>query len=368
ADFVSILEKLWWKLDRALTPEGVRTSAMVCLVDAIRHGTTTLFDHHASPGCTDGSLDIIADAVKRCGVRACLCYEVSDRNGPDETDAGIRENIRFLERCRRQPDPFLAGSFGLHASLTLSDRTLKRCREAAEGYGCGFHVHAAEDAADQVHSKNTCGMRVIERFHTHGLLGGRSILAHCVHVDEKEMQLIRDSGAFVTHQPRSNMNNAVGTAPVDALLARNIPVCMGNDGFSNNMWAEWKAAYLVHKLIHRDPRKIQGFDVITMAVDNTRKLAGAFWPEQTIGRLVPGAAADLILVDYHPFTSITSGNYPWHILFGFETDMVHSTMVAGQWLMRDRRLTFLDEATIFEEAAEIAGVIWDRFKEVSRHS
>lgn len=366
SDFVSILEKLWWKLDRALTPDGIRASARVSLIDAIRHGTTTLIDHHASPGCIDGSLDIIAGAVSESGLRACLCYEVTDRNGPDDAVRGIEENVRFINKCSRYPSPFLAGSMGLHASLSLSEETLFKVRKSTEGMDCGYHIHAAEDAADQADCIRRYGMRVIERLKKHELLGPRSILAHCVHIDPDEMDILAESGAFVTHQPRSNMNNAVGTAPVDIMMKKDIPVCMGNDGFSNNMWAEWKTAYLVHKLAHRDPRAVQGFDIVTMAVNNNRRLAAAFWPQLPLGQLAAGHAADLILVDYRPFTPVTSGNYPWHILFGFEADMIHSTMVAGRWLMKNRALTTLDEEAVVHDAAEIAGTVWKRFEEVSR--
>jgi cytosine/adenosine deaminase-related metal-dependent hydrolase len=152
ADFVQILERLWWKLDLALLEEDVRYSALICLVDAIRHGCTTLIDHHASPNAIDGSLDVIAQAVKETGLRASLCYEVTDRNGLEGAKAGIAENVRFLKRCRAGRDPQLAASFGLHAALTLSDETLEECVSAAEGLDTGFHIHVAEGIADQEES------------------------------------------------------------------------------------------------------------------------------------------------------------------------------------------------------------------------
>ena len=139
-DFPDILARLWWKLDKALTPDDVRHSALVCLVDAVKHGTTTLIDHHASPNAIDGSLDIIAEAVEQAGLRACLCYEVTDRDGPERAQAGIAENVRFAQSLAKNPRPALAATFGLHASLTLSDETLEACRAAHAG---GFHVHVA---------------------------------------------------------------------------------------------------------------------------------------------------------------------------------------------------------------------------------
>ncbi len=360
-DFPEILGKLWWRLDRALLAEDVRYSALVCLVDAIKHGTTTLVDHHASPAAVPGSLDEIAAAVTQAGVRASLCYEVTDRNGPEEARAGIDENVRFLRAARKAGNPLLAASFGLHASLTLSDETLANCVAAAAGLDTGFHVHAAEGTSDEEDSLRRSGKRVVERLGDAGILGPKSILVHCVHVDAWEMELLRDTGTWVTHQPRSNMNNAVGVAPVETMLRGGVRVGLGNDGFSNNMWAEWKAAYLVHKLWHGDPRRMNGYDVVKMAVTNNAALARVFWPAAPVGEIAPGAYADLILVDYHPFTALTAGNLPWHILFGFEASAITATMCAGRWLMRDRRLLTLDEAEIAARARELSAGVWRRY-------
>lgn len=364
-DFPEILEKLWWRLDRALLELDVKYSALVCLVDAIKHGTTTLVDHHASPTALDGSLDQIAEAVSEAGLRASLCYEVTDRNGRAEALAGIDENVRFLKSAK-MGNPLLAASFGLHASLTLSEETLADCVAAAADLDTGFHIHAAEGLADQEDSLRKSGKRVINRLDDAGILGPKSIMAHCIHVDAWEMEILRDTGTWVTHQPRSNMNNAVGVAPVEAMLRGGIKVGMGNDGFSNNMWAEWKMAYLVHKLWHGDPRRGGGYDIMQMAVTNNAALARIFWPQAAVGELSPGACADLILVDYHPFTELSAGNLPWHILFGFEASVVTSTMVAGKWLMRDRVLLTLDEAMIAEKARELSAGTWQRYQELAR--
>jgi putative selenium metabolism protein SsnA len=360
-DFPEILAKLWWRLDKALSMEDVRYSALVCLVDAIKHGTTTLIDHHASPNAIDGSLDAIANAVQEAGLRASLCYEVTDRDGPERARAGIAENVRFAKSLLANPQPLIASSFGLHASLTLSAETLAHCVAAAEGLDTGFHIHAAEGISDEEDSLRKSGKRVVERLDEAGILGPKSILVHCVHVDAWEMEILRDTSTWVTHQPRSNMNNAVGVAPVEMMLRGGIPVAMGNDGFSNNMWAEWKAAYLVHKLWHGDPRRANGYDIVKMAVTNNAALSRVFWPQAALGEISPGAYADLILVNYHPFTALTAGNLPWHILFGFEASAVTSTMVGGKWLMRARELLTLDEAAIAARARELSAQTWERY-------
>ncbi|MBN1261396.1 MAG: putative aminohydrolase SsnA [Anaerolineae bacterium] len=358
--FGEILERLWWRLDKLLTPEDVRYSALVCLVDAIRHGTTTLIDHHASPNAIEGSLDIIAETVLRSGARASLCYEVTDRDGDARAQAGIAENARFLKRLREQPHPQLAASFGLHASLTLGADTLARAVAAAEGLETGFHIHAAEGVEDVEDSLQKSGKRVIHRLHEAGILGPRSIVAHAVHVDESEMEVLAATGTWITHQPRSNMNNAVGTGQVEALLAKGARVALGNDGFSNNMFSEMKTAYLVHKLAQGDPRAMPGDLVFRLAYDANAQLARLFWPNQTLGILAPGAVADIILVDYHPTTPLTAGNLPWHFLFGYEASLITTTLSAGRVLMRDRQLLTLDEAAITARARELAADLWKR--------
>ena len=362
ADFPAILRKLWWPLDKSLNAEAVRYSALVCLVDAIKHGTTTLIDHHASPNAIDGSLDWLAQAVDESGLRAVLCYEVTDRDGPERAQAGMQENLRFLERCRseRPADGRLAAAFGLHASLTLTDTTLAACRELAPA-DTAFHVHVAEHEADQYDSLARSGQRVVERLHEFGLVNQYSILAHCIHIDAAEMRLIEQAGSWVSHQPRSNMNNGVGAADIEGMQRLGIPVCLGNDGFSNAMWQEWKAAYLLHKIWHRDPRRASGALVAQMAIGNNARLAGQFFRQAPLGVIEPGAHADLILVDYQPTTPLTAGNLPWHILFGFESSMVTATMVAGKLLMKDRRLLTLDEAEISARAKELAADVWQRY-------
>ena len=358
-NFLEILERLWWKLDRALLWDDVRASAQICLVDAIRHGCTTLIDHHASPNVIDGSLDIIADAVKETGLRASLCYEVTDRNGMDGARAGIAENVRFIKRCRQERDPQLGASFGLHAALTVSDETLEASRDAIAGLDAGFHIHVAEDKADEDESLRKYGLRVVERLQKFDILGPRSIAVHCVHLDDYEKAVLRETRTWVTHQPRSNMNNAVGLPDVAGMLKRGIPVALGNDGFSNNMFEEMKTCYLAHKHNTRNPQAMPGGDVWQMAYDNNAALARVFFPKP-IGELSAGAFADIIFLDYAPPTPMSTGNLPWHVLFGVDGAHITHTIASGKVLMKDRQLTTLDEAAIMAKARELAVGVWKR--------
>ncbi|MDX2160094.1 MAG: putative aminohydrolase SsnA [bacterium] len=357
-NFPEILARLWWNLDKALDADAVRASTMVCLVDAIKHGTTTLFDHHASPNSIDGSLNVIASAVEQAGVRAVLCYEVTDRDGFDKAEAGIAENARFIRQNAAHPR--IRGTFGLHASLTLSDATINRCTEANPTDG--FHIHVAEHEADQRDSLSRYGKRVVHRLGALGILTERTIAAHCVHVGKMELRRLQRHKVAVTHQPRSNMNNAVGAMRFDLMMADDTFVCLGNDGFSNAMWEEWKAAYLLHKVVSRDPRKANGAAVERVAHVHNNRLASRFFDGLEMGSLKPGAAADIIFVDYHPFTPLTPGNLPWHILFGFESSMVTTTICAGTILMHDRQLITLDERQIAAEALALAPGVWERYQ------
>jgi cytosine/adenosine deaminase-related metal-dependent hydrolase len=305
---------------------------------------------------------VIADTVDASGLRGVLCYEVTDRDGPAAAKAGIAENVRFITRmakARAAGDGLgerLAATFGLHASLTLSDATLTECAAA----GTRFHVHVAEHPADEYDALAKSGQRAVERLHGFGITGPQSIMAHCIHIDAWEMAILRDTQTFVTHQPRSNMNNAVGAAAITTMLRGGMPVCLGNDGFSNDMFAEMKVADMLQKVSHADPRYLGADQVLKMAVENNRKLAAQFF-DHPVGIIAPGAYADLILLDYHPITPLKAENLPWHILFGVSGGHVHSTIVHGRVLMRNRELLTLDEAAIAARSRQRAAETWERY-------
>ncbi|MFC2025699.1 putative aminohydrolase SsnA, partial [Chloroflexota bacterium] len=361
-DFPEILQKLWWPLDRSLREADVTLSSQVMLIDAIKNGTTTLIDHHASPNFISGSLDVISEAVDQSGLRAVICYEVTDRDGKEKALIGIDENVRFIERIQHEriANGRVAGMFGLHASLTLSDETLEKCRDCVPEH-IGFHIHVAEHEVDQYDSLSKSGTRVVDRLNQHGILGSQTIVAHAVHVDAREVNLLTETGTWVTHQPRSNMNNGVGVADVESLLRDGVKVCVGTDGFSHTMWEEWKTAYLLHKVWHRDPRRMSANDLVQMGVYNNASLAGLFFEEPQFGEISVGAPADLIFVDYLPHTPINPDNLPWQIIFGFNESMVTTTIVAGKILMQDRELLTMDEKKVTAQARKAAPEVWERY-------
>jgi len=359
ANFVQILERLWWRLDRALGEEDIRYSALVALIACIRHGTTTVIDHHASPGCIAGSLDVLAGAVRQAGLRASLCYEVSDRGGPEQARSGIEENVRFLRRCRQENDPFLGASFGLHASFTLSNETLEHCVGEADDLKSGFHLHVAEDAADVRDAMEKYGRSTVRRLADLGVLGPETLAIHCVHVDESDIELLRQTGTTVVHNPESNCNNGVGVAPVLEMMDRGIPVGLGSDGFTANMFDEIRTANILHKLNRRDPRVAYG-EVPRMVFENNRRIAGLFF-DQPLGVIEPGAAADLIVLDYHPATPLDAGSFWGHVLFGLAGARVSTTIVGGRILMHQGQLLNLDEAEICARSRQLSEKLWSRF-------
>jgi putative selenium metabolism protein SsnA len=362
-DFPEILARLWWPLDKSLTEEDVRASAQVMLLDAIRHGTTTLIDHHASPNFISGSLDVISEEVEASGLRAVLCYEVTDRDGQERAKAGIEENVRFIKNVQNQKiaPGRVSAAFGLHASLTLSDATLEACFASIPS-GYGFHIHVAEHEADEYDSITKSGLRVIDRLEKHEILGSKTIVAHAIHVDALEISKLAQSRTWVTHQPRSNMNNGVGAAPVESLMRAGVKVCLGTDGFPHRMWEEWKTAYLLHKVWHRDPRRMSGIDLAQIGVYNNARLAQVFFPGSEIGVIKVGAQADLIFVDYKPYTTLNESNLPWHIIFGYHESMITTTIVAGKVLMKDRKILTMDEESVTLSAKQKSVGVWERYR------
>jgi putative selenium metabolism protein SsnA len=359
SNFVEILERLWWRLDKALTPDSVYYSALIPLIDCIKSGTTTIVDHHASPFACKGSLDWIANAMRETGVRACLCYETSDRDGPEIANEGIGENERFIKLCQKEGNGLLSSTFGLHASFTLSDETLSKCVEVAKKLGVGFHVHVAEDKADVDDSLKKYKKRVLERFKDLEVLGPKTIAAHCVHIDANEMDILKNTGTNVVHNPESNMGNAVGCAPVLEMIGKDITVGMGTDGFTSSMFTELKVANILHKLIKGDPRVGYG-EVLKMCFANNPKIVQNFFPKP-LGEISPGAYADLILVDYLPPTPFSADNFLGHLLFGISNAVVDTTIVNGKVLMQGRKLVGLDEAAIAQKSSELASKLWERF-------
>ena len=358
-NFTEILEKLWWRLDKKLNEKDIYYSAIYPLLDCIKKGVTTIFDHHASSNYIEGSLDILSEAVKLSGIRASLAYEVTDRDGHDKGLAGLKENERFIKKIQKEKNNNLSGMIGLHASFTLNNDTLSRAADLADDLKVPFHIHVAEGKADVYESKMRGYHGIAERLERFRILRPGTLAIHGVHLQEEELDLLFKNETYLIHNPESNMGNAVGFAPVKSALDKGIIVGLGTDGYTCDMFESVKVANLLQKHELRDPQA--GWDeIFKISFLNNRHIARRFFG-QMLGTLKAGAAADIIVVDYYPPSPITSVNAYSHILFGIGGDMVDSTMVGGKFLMEDRVIKLLDYKKIVQRTKEQAKDFWRRF-------
>jgi putative selenium metabolism protein SsnA len=359
ASFDEVLKNLWWRLDSALTTEDCHISALLAMIESIRHGTTTIIDHHASPNAVAGSLNAIARAAKETGIRACLCYEISDRDGPRIAEAGLNENAGFIRRCARRNEPGLRALLGLHASFTISDRTLAAAAHAGGELGSGFHIHVAEAQGDQDDCRRRHKLPVVERLEKFGILGERSLAAHCVHVSRREMDILAETRTPVIHNPQSNLNNAVGIADVGAMIGRGVLVGLGTDAMTTNMLEELRVALWVRHLRAGNPSA--GFSELGAALfSNNPRIASRIFG-LPLGALREGAMADIAIFDYDPPTPLESGNAMGHAIFGLSQAPVDTTIVGGRILMEGRRLAIdIDERRVNARARERAKDLWKR--------
>jgi len=375
-NFVDVLKNLWWRLDSALTTEDCYYSALIALLDSIRHGTTTLIDHHASPRAVHGSLTAIDKAVKQTGLRACLCYELSDRDGGRISKAGLEENVAFIRNCQRShrrqsapasgtrtsglsAQPTTTALFGLHAAFTLKDATLEKAAALGQELGTGFHIHVAEAESDQQFSLQQHRQRVVERLNKFGILGPQSIAAHCVHVNRQELDILSQTQTAVVHNPQSNLNNAVGIADILAMGKRNVLVGLGTDAMTTNMLEEVRVALWAQHHFAQNPSV--GFaEVVSALVCNNPQIAERSF-HLPLGELREGCPGDVVVIDYDPPTPLEAGNTFGHLVFGMSQAAVDTTIVGGRILMEKRQLTLnLDEPRINARARELATKLWKR--------
>ena len=360
-NFYEVLDGTWWAIDRKLTLAGTRASADALYMDCIKQGVTTIFDHHASYCEIPGSLFEIAQSAKEFGIRSCLCYEVSDRDGEEKCLQGIRENADFITYCEKEADPMLKAMFGGHALFTISDKTFERMVEANNGR-TGYHIHVAEGMNDVYDSLQNYGRRPVQRLQDHGILGEKTILGHCIHVNTAEIELIKATDTMVVNNPESNMGNAVGICPVLPLYKHGVLLGMGTDAYTNDMLESLKVALCSQRSNACLPN-VAWCEVTDMLFKNNAKIGARYFPDE-LGVLKAGAAADIIVMDYKPFTPFSHENIDGHMIFGMTGRQCQTTIAAGKVLMQDRQLIGVDEeavnARILEEAKKLWGGLNNR--------
>lgn len=355
-DFAGILKNLWWRLDCALDEESLYFSGLIGALEAIRSGTTCVIDHNASPSFIKGSLGTLKKCFETTGLRGILAYEVTDRNGKDGAAAGIEESIEFIEslKCGELPDErgkLIEGAIGAHALFTLSNETLKLLSGAVYNTGRGIHMHTAEDSYDSSFSHHFYNMDIIERLEIHNLLNDKTVLAHGVHLNENEIDLINKHGSFLVHNPRSNMNNSVGYS--DKLhLVNNLAI--GTDGIGSDMFEEIKTGFYKNS----DAKGKLSAENLLRALQNGNILLERYFGGK-FGKIEKGHAADIVVYNYDAPTSLLSENLGGHIIFGLSSKNVETVIINGNIVLENRQFPF-DTKPLYEEARLQAKRLWGK--------
>ena len=352
--FLDILDGQWWTIDRHLTLEQTKYSAVETLISCIRNGVTTVFDH-ASFGQIGGSLFTIADVAKELGVRACLCYEISDRDGMDKARESVMENAEFIRYALKDDSDMIAGMMGMHAQFTISDATMELAA-ANRPDEVGYHIHVAEGIEDLHDCLKKYGKRIVDRLMDFNILGEKTLLGHCIYINPHEMDLIKDTNTMVVHNPESNMGNACGCPPTMELVHRGILTGLGTDGYTHDMLESYKVANVLHKHHLCDANAAWG-EVPKMLFENNAAIANRYF-KTPLGVLKEGAAGDVIVVDYNPPTQLDASNINGHILFGMTGRDVVTTVANGRVLMKDREIKVIDVEEAMAKCREESAKLW----------
>ena len=336
-DFIEVLREWWWRLDRALDEESTYYSSLICSLDAIKAGTTSVVDHHASPSFIDGSLSVIAKGMEDVGIRGVTCYEVTDRNrGMDEVWEGVNENVRFAkevdEKIKRGDDVLVEAMIGAHAPFTIPDEGLEMLHGAMKDTGRGLHIHVAEDKYDQVHSHHHYNKDIVNRLDDYGLLNDKSLLVHGLYLYDSEIELLNERKCFFAHNPRSNMNNHVGYNRHLKDIER---LVLGTDGCGGNMFEEIKIAFFKHK-------------------DD----GGPFWSLAPRPRTSPSFISPENGSKFQFFILPTST--ATHFVWGMSSNAVDTVIVNGKLLLKDKKFTNIDADEIYAKSRECAKKLWKK--------
>ncbi len=356
-DFLDILEGTWWHIDRNLYLNHTYYSAIATYLECIRNGVTTVVDHHASYAAVEGSLFEISKAAEELSIRTCLSYEISDRDGIEKMRAAVKENMDFVHYAKEKNNSMIKALVGMHASFTLSDETLNYCCEQNVDEA-GYHIHVAEGAYDEKHCEDNYQMSIVKRLNKFDILGKDTIAGHCIHITDSDMDMLKDTETMVVHNPESNMGNAVGAPDVIKMLDKGILVGLGTDGYTNDMLESLKVANILQK--HRRGIPDRGFsEAATLLFENNKKIASNIFGHE-MGILKAGSLADIVVMDYHPYTEINEKNIDGHIMFGINGAMTDTTIINGKILMKNRKMCFIDEERMLYKSRESSKDLWNK--------
>jgi cytosine/adenosine deaminase-related metal-dependent hydrolase len=357
--FREILEKIWWRWDRLLDDQAVSRNAQAGLLESVRRGVTAVNDHHASPNAVEGSLDRIADAAIAIGVRAVLGYETTDRNGLAERDRGLAENERFAARAAHDPSRLLASTIGAHASFTLGEESLQRLVRIAADTGRPLHLHMDEGPEDGEEARRGGDRSTVGRLARAGVLREGTLVAHAVHVDARDIEVLAETKAIVLHNPRSNGGNAVGRAPVGSLLRAGVRLALGTDGMSGAVASDAAVGGAVHRMVEKDPEI--PFDLpFRLATGRNAELAAALFG-RPMGAIAPGFVGDVVAHAYRAPTPIRPENVAAHWQLGIAESPVTDVFVAGEAVLRGGAFVRVDEDEILAGARRAAECLREAF-------
>ena len=351
-NFTEVLEQVWWILDMALDKESTKASYESGLVDHLRHGVTTVIDHHSSQNYVNGSLQLLADTADKLGINISGTFEMTDRNGEQTFQESLDENIRFHQKYKGSNS--VRPLIGLHASFTLSDESLQAIANALKNESnWGIHIHTAEDKADQLDAVNRGYKSTLDRLNHFGLLNENSLVIHGIHFVEEDINIIRDTGAMLVHNPSSNSNNRVGMTPNE--IINDLMAGLGTDGMQGNMLAEAKEGTLI-----RSGHLTGGAPSVNYAellFKNNPEIASKLFGRK-MGKLDPGYSADLAIFDYIPRTDFNENNWIGHTLFGMENPS--DVMTNGIFRIRNNEFIGINEQDLLKNADVQSRKLWNK--------
>ena len=335
-DFYEILKYIWWNLDKALDKDMIEASALTTAIACAKAGSTFVIDHHASPNFIEGSLDVIANAFEKIGVDHLLCYEITDRDGMNKAEKGLAETENYIKNKQ--------GLIGLHAAFTVGDKTLKSSVDLMEKYNSGIHIHVAEDKYDQEYSLENYNKRVVERLHDFGVLdSSKTILGHCLHLDNNEKKLIRNSQVYIVQNTESNLNNNVGYFNADG-LGNNI--ILGTDGMHSDMIRSVQSAFFVG----------QGFDTIDFPSAYRRFRNVHQYIKQN--KFEGDSENNLVVLDYDTPTEMNKNNFLGHFIYGLSSKHIQHVISNGKLIVEEYKVKNVEEQEILKYSKEQAKRLW----------
>lgn len=363
SDFTQILQRVWWPVDEALTYDDAYASALVGCLEFLKTGTTLFADTYSGPNSIEGVLDRIAKAVDQVGIRGLVAFEATERHSRDEGMRGVQENVRFAQSTRERSGSKAMPLLSIHASFTVTDELIRHVRELASRLRVPITVHASEGMVDVHHNMEHYGKRTLERLRDSGLLGPDVVLAHCVQLEESEIDIIAQSGAKVAHNPMSNMLNAVGVAPLTRMLNRGVTVGLGNDGYIFDGFENMRATYLLHRVHQRNPNAIDPYTVLEMATIRGAELYGL---QKELGSIEVGKNADIITIKPSVLpTPLTPQSVIGHLINSVNGDDVETVIVDGKPLVIDKRVLTVDVDEAQRISQACAAKLWERLSKIT---